>query len=1490
MSLVKEGKSFLPSFKTSPAIVVALLLIFSNCCFNPSTSSPDITMSKLSLTFHAINCNSLNSSLASKKNQMLKVHGITSLKSDIIFLSDIRLSNRNLISCADDISKTFRTNLNSGYEFFHNSTRNKRGVGILVKHDIDFAVLDRWDEPGENALLLKLSIGGETLIIGSIYGPNETCTDFFDNVFNKLSSWGNYNCILAGDWNCVYSTDNTPYNIDCLNMANLPNPRNTSKLVEICENLNLVDPFRHLYPDKLDYSYVPRDPRKTNRSRLDFFIVNSALLSNISECKIEHGLQNSLFDHKSIFLKLGRATNIGVKKCTIRNSILDIDTVKLIVDTTVAETYLLHLNEGAMPAEAVQEQLTEIGLIKYESKAIAVPYRYWPDGAYSDGDVLRRTLLLENLTNRASELNIRTLEQLDLNCDRMTFMEVLLNNIRNEVVSFQSFFFKWTKKVKAMLKKDLEILKTNYTENSEQIFHKESTLNKLLDEEARRELEHFSMFEILNMEKMTPAFLNIAKQTKSSAKLADICNDAGEKFDSDTELKNYIRKYYAEIYKVKPDTERNVIGCIEKFLGPEILANPNVRNRKLTEEQRESLERDLSVDELDRAIEKMNPRTAGGPDGIGTAVLKKFWGVLRVPLCRYGTEMMSQERMSPSFLVSSIKLIPKKGDVTKIKNWRPISLLNCVYKVVSKAINNRLKSISDSILSRAQKGFANNRYIQECLININETIAYCNKNKVPGMLVAIDQAKAFDTVNQEFVKEVYKFFGLGPRFMKMLEITTTGRSATILFDDGTSSEPVKLGTGFTQGNGPSPLQFNFCQEVLIIKFEFDGRIKSIEWHIPNSANMNTQGLDQQQVPELAVMGPPDPDLPDADEPRTEDGAITDATSSEDDLSDPDPGSGGKVEGFADDTSVLSLAEKVALDAIKENLLNFEKFSGLRVNFDKCVILVMGCDNVIPEFITSSGFNVSAKVTILGMEIFADTSLLTKNFDKVLTQLINIRNFWTRFNLSLPGRICVAKTLMLSRLGYLGCILDPDQEQLDEIEKLIYSFVKGRLAVAGKKITADPALGGLGMINIKNYLIALKCSWVVRARKSVSDHWSKMLHRTGITDPDSFRLFNCSLEHNPMLNIIKTCMQVTIGEHLKINNNLLASSLLDNPVFVYPTGTVRAGGGAGAGAGAGGGAGTGTGTAIFNLASFTGCNIQDNILRDIKLNDIVNYTGTRLKEIEVLNIELRATLTIELYTKLEHALRNAVKKSYLTNNDTVKPQCVNPICDKIKKGSKIFRKILENSQSDEKKILNQNSFRKFCELIGIRLVSKITIKNSNVIWQQWGVANKVKEFSYKFFNNLLGIKSRIGHFVARVDEGCTFCTLRSMIPTPRETFFHLFFECPETDRTLKGFEDRYLSSLNLDNVSARTLFWFFGTIPDNLESRDSIFFRLTMIIVQYYVWDCKLQKRNQSLSSCLDFYFFHMEIVRKVNKKVSKTMSKVNLDLCRYWQTERGRGW
>jgi hypothetical protein len=88
-------------------------------------------------------------------------------------------------------------------------------------------------------------------------------------------------------------------------------------------------------------------------------------------------------------------------------------------------------------------------------------------------------------------------------------------------------------------------------------------------------------------------------------------------------------------------------------------------------------------------------------------------------------------------------------------------------------------------------------------------------------------AKAFDTVRHDFVEHVYDFFGLGPWLKKALNTLSFNRTVAILLQSGSVSEEITLGTGFPQGNPPSPNQFNMCQQILIFKLELDPNIKKI---------------------------------------------------------------------------------------------------------------------------------------------------------------------------------------------------------------------------------------------------------------------------------------------------------------------------------------------------------------------------------------------------------------------------------------------------------------------------------------------------------------------------------------------------------------------------------------------------------------------------------------------------------------------------------------
>ena len=86
-----------------------------------------------------------------------------------------------------------------------------------------------------------------------------------------------------------------------------------------------------------------------------------------------------------------------------------------------------------------------------------------------------------------------------------------------------------------------------------------------------------------------------------------------------------------------------------------------------------------------------------------------------------------------------ITLLPKKDkDTLQLKNWRPISLLNTDYKIITGCISNRLRKVLIRIINDNQTGFLSNRYIGDTLMRLLNTIEYTNEHNIPAVLIAID--------------------------------------------------------------------------------------------------------------------------------------------------------------------------------------------------------------------------------------------------------------------------------------------------------------------------------------------------------------------------------------------------------------------------------------------------------------------------------------------------------------------------------------------------------------------------------------------------------------------------------------------------------------------------------------------------------------------------------------------------------------------------------
>jgi len=109
-----------------------------------------------------------------------------------------------------------------------------------------------------------------------------------------------------------------------------------------------------------------------------------------------------------------------------------------------------------------------------------------------------------------------------------------------------------------------------------------------------------------------------------------------------------------------------------------------------------------------------------------------------------------------------IKLIPKKDtEPDLIRNWRPLTLLNCDYKIAAKAIANRLKKVIPKLVNSDQTGFIKGRFIGENIRLIDNVINFAAAKNIPGLLLFLDFEKAFDSLNWSFIQRTFKHFNFG---------------------------------------------------------------------------------------------------------------------------------------------------------------------------------------------------------------------------------------------------------------------------------------------------------------------------------------------------------------------------------------------------------------------------------------------------------------------------------------------------------------------------------------------------------------------------------------------------------------------------------------------------------------------------------------------------------------------------------------------------------
>ncbi|KAK3529400.1 hypothetical protein QTP70_031142, partial [Hemibagrus guttatus] len=179
---------------------------------------------------------------------------------------------------------------------------------------------------------------------------------------------------------------------------------------------------------------------------------------------------------------------------------------------------------------------------------------------------------------------------------------------------------------------------------------------------------------------------------------------------------------------------------------------------KLSERAARELDRELSLEELHEALQRMENGRASGIDGLPAEFYKAFWAVIGQDVLDVLRDSIQRGELPLSCRRAVLTLLPKKGDLTHLKNWRPVSLLCTDCKLLSKALASRLTKVMERLIHQDQTYCVPDRSIFDNVYLICDILDVSRLLGLKTGLIFLDQEKAFDRVEHEYLWKVLETF------------------------------------------------------------------------------------------------------------------------------------------------------------------------------------------------------------------------------------------------------------------------------------------------------------------------------------------------------------------------------------------------------------------------------------------------------------------------------------------------------------------------------------------------------------------------------------------------------------------------------------------------------------------------------------------------------------------------------------------------------------
>lgn len=306
------------------------------------------------------------------------------------------------------------------------------------------------------------------------------------------------------------------------------------------------------------------------------------------------------------------------------------------------------------------------------------------------------------------------------------------------------------------------------------------------------------------------------RQTSSSHQISQIQTSDGPTTDL-RQINDKFKDFFVSLYSSESTADPS---HFDSFFNP--LDIPTVNLNSVND-----LERDITVEELVKAAKSMQGSKCPGPDGYTAEFYKTFMHKLAPLLIEMFNESFISLKLPQTLNQASISLILKKDkDPLLCTSYRPISLLNVDFKILSKLLALRLESVLPSIISSDQTGFIKNRHSffnLRRLFNVVYNPPSCTTSEA---LISLDAEKAFDRVEWNYLFYTLHKFGFGKNFIAWIKLLYSSPKFSIRTNN-TQSEYFPLQRSTRQGCPLSPLLFAIAIEPLSIALRSNPHITGI---------------------------------------------------------------------------------------------------------------------------------------------------------------------------------------------------------------------------------------------------------------------------------------------------------------------------------------------------------------------------------------------------------------------------------------------------------------------------------------------------------------------------------------------------------------------------------------------------------------------------------------------------------------------------------------